>query len=209
MLVALAVCRSPRACAIGIAVALETTLWLVPLVALGAFLVPAYNLELLGGRVHTDLGFALAWGAFPVVTAFVAQAATIRWRRSSRPCGRRSSRSRSRSGAFRPRSASVSARGGRRLGRRSARGGGSPPREAALKLLAALRSRSPRRSSRLPALTTGDGAAGSGTRAGPAAERGQREDGRSEPADRDRGGASAAANAMPAETATPSRRRAP
>lgn len=78
VLVALAVGSVAAACAIGIAVALETTLWLLPLIALGAFLVPAYNLELLGGRVHTDLGFALAWGAFPVVTAFVAQAATIR-----------------------------------------------------------------------------------------------------------------------------------
>ncbi len=78
VLVALAVLSVAAACAIGIAVALETTLWLLPLIALGAFLVPAYNLELLGGRVHTDLGFALAWGAFPVVTAFVAQAATIR-----------------------------------------------------------------------------------------------------------------------------------
>ena len=78
VLVALAVLSVAAACAIGIAVALETTLWLLPLIAVGAFLVPAYNLELLGGRVHTDLGFALAWGAFPVVTAFVAQAATIR-----------------------------------------------------------------------------------------------------------------------------------
>jgi hypothetical protein len=78
VLVALAVVSLAAACAIGIAVALETTLWLLPLVALGAVLVPAYNLELLGGRVHTDLGFALAWGAFPVVTAFVAQAATVR-----------------------------------------------------------------------------------------------------------------------------------
>ena len=51
----------------------------MPLVVLGAFLVPAYNLELLGGRVHTDLGFGLAWGAFPVVTAFVAQTGTLRW----------------------------------------------------------------------------------------------------------------------------------
>ena len=50
--------------------------WL--LVALGAALVPVYNLELLGGRAHTDLGFALAWGAFPVVTAYVAQTGTLR-----------------------------------------------------------------------------------------------------------------------------------
>ena len=41
-------------------------LWLLPLIAVGAFLVLAYNLELFGGRFHTDLWFALAWGAFPV-----------------------------------------------------------------------------------------------------------------------------------------------
>jgi hypothetical protein len=34
--------------------------------------VPAYSLELAGGRVHTDLGFALAWGAFPALTGYVA-----------------------------------------------------------------------------------------------------------------------------------------
>jgi hypothetical protein len=78
VLVALALVSVAAACAIGIAVAFATTFWLLPLVALGAFLVPAYNLELLGGRVHSDLGFALAWGAFPVVTAYVAQAATLR-----------------------------------------------------------------------------------------------------------------------------------
>ena len=77
-LVALAAVSVAAACALGLAVAIETTLWLVPLVALGAFLVPAYNLELLGGRIHTDLGFALAWGAFPVLTAFVAQTGTVR-----------------------------------------------------------------------------------------------------------------------------------
>lgn len=43
------------------------------LVGLGAFLVVGYNLELWHGAVHTDLGFALAWGAFPVVVAYYAQ----------------------------------------------------------------------------------------------------------------------------------------
>ncbi|HWE69330.1 MAG TPA: hypothetical protein VG205_03145 [Acidimicrobiales bacterium] len=42
-------------------------------IAVGAFLVLAYNLELFGGRVHTGLGFALGWGAFPVLTAAFAQ----------------------------------------------------------------------------------------------------------------------------------------
>ena len=33
----------------------------------------AYNVELLGGVVHNDVGFAASWGAFPVLTAYVAQ----------------------------------------------------------------------------------------------------------------------------------------
>ena len=78
VLVGLAIVSVAAAAAIGIVVALERTLWILPLVAVGVALVPAYNLALFGGRVHTDLGFALAWGAFPVVTAFVAQTGTIR-----------------------------------------------------------------------------------------------------------------------------------
>jgi hypothetical protein len=78
VLVALAVVSVAAAAAIGIAVALERTLWILPLVALGVVLVPVYNLELFGGRIHTDLGFALAWGAFPLLTAFVAQTGTVR-----------------------------------------------------------------------------------------------------------------------------------
>jgi hypothetical protein len=50
---------------------------LVPFIALGVFLVVAYNVELFGGAVHNDLVFALAWGSFPVLTAYVAQARTL------------------------------------------------------------------------------------------------------------------------------------
>ncbi len=78
VLVALTLVSVTAAAALGIAVALERTLWILPLVALGAALVPVYNLELLGGRIHTDLGFGLAWGAFPLVTAYVAQTGTVR-----------------------------------------------------------------------------------------------------------------------------------
>jgi hypothetical protein len=78
VLVALAVGSVAAAAAIGIAVAVERTLWILPLVAIGAALVPVYNLELLGGRIHTDVGFGLAWGAFPVVTAYVAQTGALR-----------------------------------------------------------------------------------------------------------------------------------
>ncbi len=58
------------AVAIGIGAAVAWTPWLLPFVAVGAFLVFAYNLELFGGRFHTDLWFALAWGAFPLLTGY-------------------------------------------------------------------------------------------------------------------------------------------
>ena len=70
--------RSPGACAIGIWAALDVGLGLLAFVAVGAFLVPAYNLEWFGGRLHNAWGLALAWGAFPVLTAYYAQALTIR-----------------------------------------------------------------------------------------------------------------------------------
>jgi hypothetical protein len=78
VLVTLAVVSVAAACAIGIAVAVDFSLWILPLVAIGAALVPAYNLELFRGRLHTDLWFALAWGAFPAVTGYVACAGSIR-----------------------------------------------------------------------------------------------------------------------------------
>jgi hypothetical protein len=46
---------------------------LLPFMAAGVLFVFAYNLELLGGRLHGDFWFALSWGAFPVVTAYFAQ----------------------------------------------------------------------------------------------------------------------------------------
>ena len=47
-------------------------------IAVGAAAVLAYNLELWGGRLHNDHTFALAWGSFPVLTAYYAQASTLR-----------------------------------------------------------------------------------------------------------------------------------
>jgi hypothetical protein len=61
-----------------VVVALSFSLWILPLIAAGAFLVPAYNLELFGGRFHSEVWFAVAWGAFPVVTGYVACTGTIR-----------------------------------------------------------------------------------------------------------------------------------
>lgn len=47
---------------------------LLGFMAVGAFLVLAYDLEWCGGLIHTDAGFAAAWGCFPVLTAYFAQA---------------------------------------------------------------------------------------------------------------------------------------
>ena len=73
-LVALAAASLAGAVAIGIYASLTMTPWLAPFVAVGAFLTVAYNVELLGGRLHGDLTFALTWGAFPVLTAYLATA---------------------------------------------------------------------------------------------------------------------------------------
>jgi len=77
-LLGLAVASVAGACAIGIAVAARSTWWLLAFVAFGAFVVPAYNLELLGGAFHSDVWFALAWGAFPSLTAYFASAERLR-----------------------------------------------------------------------------------------------------------------------------------
>jgi hypothetical protein len=66
------------ACGIGIAGAVTFEPWLLAFVAFGAFIVYAYNLELLGGRLHSDAWFALTWGAFPLLTAYFACAEKIR-----------------------------------------------------------------------------------------------------------------------------------
>ena len=70
---ALAVGSLAGAVAIGVVAAVAWTPWLLAFVAFGGFMVVAYNLELFGGRIHTDVGFALAWGSFPVLVAYVAQ----------------------------------------------------------------------------------------------------------------------------------------
>jgi hypothetical protein len=78
VLVALAVVTLAGAVAIGIVAAAAWGWGLLAFVAVGAVLVPAYNLEWFGGRVHTALGLGLAWGAFPVLTGYFVEAQTIR-----------------------------------------------------------------------------------------------------------------------------------
>jgi hypothetical protein len=59
--------------ALGIAGVVRGAYALVVLIPVGVALVLAYNLELRGGRLHNDLGFAVSWGGFPVLVAYAAQ----------------------------------------------------------------------------------------------------------------------------------------
>ena len=58
------------AVAIGVGGVLSVSAWLAPLVVAGGLFLPAYNLEMAGGRFHSDLAFALGWGAFPAFTGY-------------------------------------------------------------------------------------------------------------------------------------------
>ncbi len=76
-LLAAAAAGLAAAVALGVA-GLSSVGWvLLPFIVVGPILVVAYNLELFGGRVHTDFGFAAAWGAFPLLTGYVAQAGRL------------------------------------------------------------------------------------------------------------------------------------
>jgi heme O synthase-like polyprenyltransferase len=77
VLAGLAAVSIGAACAIGVAGAIAFEPWLALLVPVGLFLVVAYNLELLGGRFHSDLWFGLAWGGFPVVCGYAAVAGDL------------------------------------------------------------------------------------------------------------------------------------
>ncbi len=66
------------AAAIGVVGVVVVSPLLAPLVALGTFLVVAYNLEIAGGRFHNDLWFSLAWGGFPAFTGYFAQTLSVR-----------------------------------------------------------------------------------------------------------------------------------
>src|SRR3954451_30069 len=77
LLAVLAAAALAGAGAIGVVGAVTISLSILPLVLVGAFLVVAYNLELFGGRVHSDAWFALAWGAFPAFTGFWVNALEV------------------------------------------------------------------------------------------------------------------------------------
>lgn len=77
-LVALAGTALGGAVAIGIGASDAWGWGLLAFVAVGAVIVPAYNLEWFGGLLHNELGLGLAWGAFPILTGYFVEAQTIR-----------------------------------------------------------------------------------------------------------------------------------
>lgn len=72
-LVGVAAVALAGALALGVAGVAQVGWPLVPFLVVGPLLVVGYNLELFGGIIHNDAGFAASWGAFPVLVAYVAQ----------------------------------------------------------------------------------------------------------------------------------------
>ncbi len=78
-LTVLAVGGIGAAAVIGLVGAVVVSWWIVILVAVGVWLAVAYNLELAGGRFHSDLWFALAWGGFPALVGYLVNAGSLAW----------------------------------------------------------------------------------------------------------------------------------
>jgi len=72
-LVAVSAVTLAGAVGLGVAGVGRVGLALVPFIVVGVVLVLGYDLELLGGRLHSTAAFAAGWGAFPVLTAYLAQ----------------------------------------------------------------------------------------------------------------------------------------
>jgi hypothetical protein len=73
-LIALGVGGLVLACALGLVGVATVGPELIVFIVIGPVLVLGYNLELFGGWIHTDVGFAAAWGAFPVIVGYFVQA---------------------------------------------------------------------------------------------------------------------------------------
>jgi len=79
VLVGIAVIGLVGAIAIGIWGMIVLSGWIALFIAAGAFIALAYNLEWFGGAFHSDLWFAIGWGAFPAFTGAFAQAGRENW----------------------------------------------------------------------------------------------------------------------------------
>lgn len=77
LLVVIAVLSLIGALALGVIAAINISLWVIPFIVFGQFAVLSYNLELFQGRFHSDLWFGIAWGAFPALTGYWANAEGI------------------------------------------------------------------------------------------------------------------------------------
>jgi len=78
VLVIVATASIAGAVALGVAGIERVGPGLAVFIAVGIVLNLGYNLELFQGRLHNDITFAAAWGAFPLITAYYAQAETLR-----------------------------------------------------------------------------------------------------------------------------------
>ena len=78
VLIGLAAVGLAGAVAVGIVGVIVVSAGLLVFVVAGAFILVAYNLELFGGRFHSDFWFALAWGAFPALTSYWINAQQLR-----------------------------------------------------------------------------------------------------------------------------------
>ncbi len=81
------------AAAIGLIIGDRETIWVLPCIIFGGFIVFAYNMEwppaswkgvfianlFPTGFFHRDIWFGVAWGAFPAVAAYIAQTHTLSW----------------------------------------------------------------------------------------------------------------------------------
>jgi hypothetical protein len=76
-LVCAAVVGLAGALVLGVAGVVQVGWALVPFLVVGPLFVVGYNFEVFGGLIHNDVGFAATWGAFPVLTAYVAQTGTL------------------------------------------------------------------------------------------------------------------------------------
>ena len=77
VLASLAAVSLAGAVVLGVVGGLAGTVWTLPFVGFGGFIVVAYNLGLWNGRFHSDVWFALTWGAFPAITSYWVQAETL------------------------------------------------------------------------------------------------------------------------------------
>lgn len=62
---------------IGLYYTLTVSILILPFVIAESFFAVAYNLEMFKRRFHTDLVFALSWGAIPFLTAYFVNALSI------------------------------------------------------------------------------------------------------------------------------------